>query len=630
MKDIATEELIAETSDTGEQVRSLLTRAWEWYRRDGVQAALYAEHARNLAQRCGDRSALIESLAALSLSQNQAGDFDGALSYAQEAVHLLEPDGEIRCIALQAFYSLGVAQTSKAQYNEARSQFEKALALAQRCGDQEREADVLADIALVHHRQGDFLRALDLLPQSLTIAEEVEYPFGQATALHRLGMAYDRIGEYGTALEIHLKALALRREIGDRLGEVSSLNNIGNVHIQLGEYPQALTWHEQGLALSREVGNLSQEAAILGNIGLSYQVLGDWPASVQYQRQALAIKEQIGERQGAVNTLGNLGSLLVLMGEYIQAEEYLSRALAGNRQMRDLHGEAHCLVAMGCLYERGKGAHGPEDNRDLVSLGIALERAKQTRSPELEYLVHEGFAKAYRARGDFECALTHFEEFHRLKEAVFTEQMASRTRLLQVRHEVEQAKKESEIHRLRTMELTEALVEADRLREMAERLAREDVLTGLLTRRYGEDRLSEAFARAQRYGRPLTVILADIDNFKRINDTCSHQVGDAVLKTIGTILRESCRMTDIVARFGGEEFLLALPEIEPSFAHVLCERVRTAVEQYNWESLGKGLRVTLSIGICDDTALSSHERMLSVADSRLYAAKNAGRNRIVA
>jgi diguanylate cyclase (GGDEF)-like protein len=626
---------VADTSDSlaTPRVQALIARAWKRHREDGVEAVRIAGQAYRLARRLNDRVALAESLAVLSLSRNQASDAPRALEAAEEAVRLCEDPEAIPAIPVRVrmhvVYALAAARANLADYIRARIGFDTALTLARLCGDREREVDALADIGWMYHRQSNFLRALEYLQESLSLAEARQYLFGAAVALNRMGNAYDRLGDYGTALEAHHRGLALRREIGDRFGEASSLGNIGNVHIQMREYEEALSWHEACLALSREIGNKRQEASALGNIGLCYQVLGDLSASVQYHRDSLVLKTRMRDRQGEANSLGNLGSTLILRGEYAEAESYLIRALECNREIGDRHSETHCLIALGRLYERGKGASGPNDDRDVGSLMTALERAHEIGSLELEFLTHEAFVEVYRARGDFENALAHYEEFHRLKETLFTEEMARRTRTIQARHEVEQARKEAEIQRLRNVELMEALAEADGLREVAERLAREDSLTGLLTRRYAEERLAEAFAHALRYRRPLTLVLADVDNFKRINDTCSHQVGDAVLKEVGQLFREGCRATDIAARFGGEEFLLILPETDGDAALTLCERLRSAVERFNWDTLCHGLHVTISMGLCDDIAQPGHEKMLSVADARLYAAKRDGKNLVL-
>lgn len=176
---------------------------------------------------------------------------------------------------------------------------------------------------------------------------------------------------------------------------------------------------------------------------------------------------------------------------------------------------------------------------------------------------------------------------------------------------------------------TKLLAELRAQTEFLEKQTREDALTGLYNRRYLNLQLEQEFKRAKRYGNPLSVVMCDIDHFKRINDTFSHQVGDEVLKTLGRIFKAYSRSVDTVARFGGEEFVLVLPETPKEKAVVLCEKLRSAVEHYPWSEIHPELKVTISFGVSDNVRLGHYEKMLAEADEKLYEAKNAGRNRVV-
>jgi len=164
--------------------------------------------------------------------------------------------------------------------------------------------------------------------------------------------------------------------------------------------------------------------------------------------------------------------------------------------------------------------------------------------------------------------------------------------------------------------------------KMLERQIREDPLTGLQNRRYLDLQLSLEFERARRYGNNLTLVMADIDHFKNINDTFSHLIGDKVLKEIAKIFRRRCRRIDIIARYGGEEFVLLLPMTGAEKAYMVCERIRIAIENYNWSRIYPELTVTISMGISDSIGIENNHDLLAAADKKLYEAKNTGRNRI--
>jgi diguanylate cyclase (GGDEF)-like protein len=169
----------------------------------------------------------------------------------------------------------------------------------------------------------------------------------------------------------------------------------------------------------------------------------------------------------------------------------------------------------------------------------------------------------------------------------------------------------------------------DKTREL-ELQATRDNLTGLFNRRYADEYLARELERCKRERRHLAVALADIDFFKRVNDQYSHATGDAVLRRVAAALRERCRASDVLARYGGEEFLLCFPDTDGREAHRICEELRGAVESGNWAQLGLAAGVTISFGIAEYRADPSPERLLNRADVRLYEAKNAGRNLVVA
>lgn len=163
-----------------------------------------------------------------------------------------------------------------------------------------------------------------------------------------------------------------------------------------------------------------------------------------------------------------------------------------------------------------------------------------------------------------------------------------------------------------------------------ERLATQDNLTGLFNRRYADAWLTQQLQIDARSPQPMTVALADIDFFKQINDHHSHATGDEVLRRVAAILQGRVRAADMVARYGGEEFLFCFPATALREAQALCESLRDAVADADWSSLGLKRGVTLSFGVAPSRAGASLDTLLRQADIHLYAAKNAGRNRVVA
>ena len=156
-----------------------------------------------------------------------------------------------------------------------------------------------------------------------------------------------------------------------------------------------------------------------------------------------------------------------------------------------------------------------------------------------------------------------------------------------------------------------------------------DPLTGLYNRRYLDARLSEEIRRAERYDVQFSILLLDIDHFKKVNDTFGHIVGDDVIRRVADIVSEVTRPSDTVSRFGGEELLVIAFEIDPTSSWYLAERIRTAIaDDLIKSSSGTTVRVTASIGISSFIAGDSAKTVIERADQALYEAKNNGRNRV--
>ncbi len=174
-------------------------------------------------------------------------------------------------------------------------------------------------------------------------------------------------------------------------------------------------------------------------------------------------------------------------------------------------------------------------------------------------------------------------------------------------------------------------VENSRLYKLTKRLAITDELTDLFNYRYLQQRLDEEIGRADRYGKRLSFLMLDVDNFKRVNDTYGHRVGDGVLAEIGHVLKTTVREVDVVARYGGEEFSVVLPETDASGAFIVAEKIREAISltRFRDENGEREIHVTVSIGLASyPVHAHDKESLLRAADDAVYRAKATGKNRV--
>ncbi|MFC1649991.1 diguanylate cyclase [Candidatus Latescibacterota bacterium] len=161
-------------------------------------------------------------------------------------------------------------------------------------------------------------------------------------------------------------------------------------------------------------------------------------------------------------------------------------------------------------------------------------------------------------------------------------------------------------------------------------LALTDGLTGLLNRSAFHERLESEFQRYRRYGSYLSLIVADFDNLKEINDNYGHPVGDEVIKKIGDILRETSRESDVLTRYGGDEFVLVLPQTNSDNAYNMAERIRSKIEVWPFKINAFDFKCTISLGVATvpGTKIESSEDLLESADRALYESKRSGRNMV--
>lgn len=213
---------------------------------------------------------------------------------------------------------------------------------------------------------------------------------------------------------------------------------------------------------------------------------------------------------------------------------------------------------------------------------------------------------------------------------MFTELAGYRDRLeIKVEERTQELRALSDNLRRANAQKEQLLDELQRKTDELDRQTKEDSLTGLYNRRYVDGFLSNEIKRSQRFDHELSVAMADLDRFKVINDRYSHGIGDQVLRSVARILKDGCRGIDVIGRYGGEEFVLIFPETGLEAATEVCEKLREAIQAHDWMILHPELAVTTSIGVADARGRDHHQALLAAADEKLYAAKAAGRNKVL-
>jgi diguanylate cyclase len=291
--------------------------------------------------------------------------------------------------------------------------------------------------------------------------------------------------------------------------------------------------------------------------------------------------------------------------------------IAGPIDQRALESATRSLKDV--IYKQGQLKHGLSDVRLTVKnmMMTFIDRLGSVAASTGHF--HEkigGFSERIRRAQDIAELDGVLDEVLRETRQMQAEALSSRDRMLAAHQEVQDAEQ-----RIRDLEA--------QLREMSE-LVREDQLTGSLNRRGLDDMFERESARADRRGTPLCVALLDLDNFKRLNDTHGHLAGDAALRHLVKVIKQTLRAMDVIARFGGEEFLILLPETSLEAAAQTMLRVQRELTRHFFLHDNEKLLITFSAGIALRRADEELVKLIERADRAMYQAKQSGKNRVVA
>lgn len=569
----------------------------------------------------------------------------GAVALAERAYAAATDDDE--CRRARAVLGTCTALVSGEELR-AREIQREVLRACEAAGDDELRCEVLNELASGYVGMYEFDTGLEHARAAVELARALGRPEEEARGLRLMGSAHSATGAFVQALPIFLQALDLHErmdETGDaddeRRWERGTLfGRIAIVYSNLDQYARALSYY--GVALESFGDRFPLRAArTLYRMGIAAEGLGEYDRCEAYYQRSLELNQVHGNTAGRALGLMGVASVHLVRGQFTEAEELLADAAL---MLAD--DPLHVAYFSDTMRMMGEALLGQERHAEAL---VSLEQAfplylRAGRPPQHLAWLHERFCRAHRGLGAHARALEHHERFHALIVEHLQTQADARMSQMMVQFDTERAVKDREISRLRNVELEREIAERreaeaalERARAELEETNRElraisirDALTGAYNRRYLDERLAEAFALATRQAQPLSVMICDVDDFKQINDTFSHAVGDEVLRVIANILRQNVRQSDVVARFGGEEFVVLFPFATLEQARAAGEKLCRLVMEHPWGDVHPALSVTLSAGVAAAHRQSNHEKLLSEADRRLYQAKRLGKNRVEA
>ncbi len=507
----------------------------------------------------------------------------------------------------------------------------QALAATDRVAER---ADCQRVLAVAHQVAGRLREALMAGFHAIELYEQAGHRMGLSRMLSLQAVALARHGDPGEALNLARRAIDIVERIDDAAATARVWNNVSVVYEALGQLPRAVQALEQALPRAAQANDPDLQAVLTCNLWLyrlaSARTSAPRPAFQDIERALRALQQHMAacESTGRPHLVGSMadpaGEALAELGRLDEARATLRMGL---RCLREV-GLVPELARLELRMTRVERLAGQFD-RAAEHIARALDLAIQGDDKDVISRCHLEHSQLQEAQGQWQPALESFRQHAAVREALLKAQAETAAQVLTVRMEAERARLEAELLQLRNAELERDMRQLATEAEQLTREAQEDPLTGLGNRRRFQARVARMREPGAAGDATLALLLADVDHFKRINDGFSHAVGDEVLRQIGQLLRTHSRPSDTVARFGGEEFVVAFGGgASLDQAEAAAERIRQVVEAHDWAAVQPGLAVTLSIGLAEATAGEPVEQALDRADQALYAAKRAGRNRI--
>ena len=571
---------------------------------------------------------------------------DSAQGMALAAKLLARPQAHPAAQA-RALLVLGYSRLYLAKPSEAVDSLERAAAACAACGDRPGEIMALAGMARAWWRQGRLHEAHERL---LSLREEglrVLGPDQRCVLLNFLAGSHSTAGDAALAFAHMREALREARRAREPAFEVPQHCNLAHELLQFGDFESALQQVDDGLERCADLANPRLLSALLINRVIALTELGRAAETLAAVRQVQAIPTDLQGRGSNATHFETLAIAALRAGELELARQLIRAAEAAHHE--PLADEQHELAQARALLALAEGDAGralatmlPLQDR-LLDLDSTLQA-----SDGLTLRVHSSsllcLSELQDRTGCCADALHSLRQWQRLesrRQAVASraryELLALETELTRLRRQIDQQEQrrlrdEQAQAELRAIneQLSRQIEEVERLRAALQDQATRDALTGLFNRRHLNDSLPTLHAMARREGRPLAVVLIDLDHFKAVNDRLGHQAGDHVLSAFAAFLQGGCRQSDVVCRYGGEEFCVLMSD---TAADAACRKTEQLLERWTAQVLMHDGRAITGLGFTAGVSDSLAEAddpatLLRRADGALLDGKRRGRRQV--
>ena len=511
---------------------------------------------------------------------------------------------------------------------------QEVLRLQSSCHDRKNEEKALSHLARAYSTLGNYHQSVHYLGQILETLGHSTSEREKADYRSRLGVACWHLGDYEKALRNLVDSLGYFERIDDKTKIADLECNVSIVLAEINEDEKSEEYIRRALKTAEESGNEDQQAAFLNNLGILMFRKSMQQEGLDCFLKSAEIKERLGQSRKLITTYINIADSYEDLGERNEAILHFEKAKELARRHHEVEYQICCYRKLGIHY-----LNESDFSRAAEHLDAAMELLKGSTLWKEMSRTLEGLSRLHEETGDYAAALRYQKEQATVDKKIFSEETAKKIAEIHTLFETKKKIAEAELLKQKTKELSslnkkiseqyESLKAAEgALKEVNKELREQmevDTLTTLLNNQRLYEKLQDKIERSRRRDQPLSIIMLDLDHFKSINDEYGHPVGNKALRSLGETIKESIRRNDIAFRFGGEEFLVVLPDTPRNVAVRVAERIREAVADMTFH---EELRMTISGGVKELEDHNAHELIVE-ADRFLYEAKKRGRNMII-
>ena len=470
-------------------------------------------------------------------------------------------------------------------------------------------------------------KALESALEAHKYFTEIKLESGVARSLSAVGLAKVYLGVYAEGLQNFLEVLSFANQEKDQRLKSRVLSHLGFLYLRMEEFTTAQDYLTQSLSLMTSEKSLQVEAGLLENLSVVYLNQGDFNQALSFGQESIQQYQAEHNPQGEAKALNRVGEIYFLMGLADEALAHYHAALeiCEETGYRPGAAKAHTLIGE-MAFQQGNNSQA------LHHLVMALELAEACLNQKSVFEVHLLLSQVYQQERRYQEALEHYRLYHEIKEVVFDEDIATKIKSLEIIHRLQETQKDRETFRLENVALMREIEERTKVQTELERIVTLDPLTELKNRRHFFELVQMEMERSQRYNRPLSMIMLDIDHFKMVNDQFGHLVGDKVIVEVSRRITKTLRKVDVACRYGGEEFAILLPETPHDQAMMVANRLWRVISKQPAVSSELKISITASFGVAsyEGGGSMTPDTLLDRADQALYIAKNNGRNQVAA